>query len=614
VSITPMRKVTLCGPASAKRELVARLQELGCLHLVPLGAAQAAETAGDAETAEAAEDGAGGDAPTPDDARRALRFLLDAPYVRARPRPGDSRPFGRVVREVLALKERRRTLKDRRDELRQQLAALAPWGDFELPGDPGELGGYRLWFYAIPQRQAQRLQDLPYPWILARRTHKTWYVVVLARERPPRHALPVAPTETGGQGTRGLRQELRETLAALEDAELQRIALTQHVPLLRRRMARAGDAEQYRDALARAYDGDGLFALQAWAPKPACARVRRAARAHGMALRIEPPGADELPPTLLDNPRWLKPGEDLAYFYQVPPADDWDPSGVFLGSFALFFAMILSDAGYGLVVLALTLLPIAAWRGDGGQRLRRMTVALGGATVLFGVLAGSFFGLTPPAGNPLAWLHVVDLADYGSAMKLSVAVGVAHIVLANGAQAAAHWPARPAFARLGWIVVALAGFAAWLAHGAGSTLGLQAALAAVGAGLIAVLAFREADPPHGLKQQLKRIAVGLLGVANVTKVFGDVLSYLRLFALGLATAMLAATFNDLAGQLQGALGGLGVLVALVTILVGHTLTFVLAVVSGVVHGLRLEYIEFNAWALSGEGYRFQPLRKREKAA
>jgi V/A-type H+-transporting ATPase subunit I len=97
-------------------------------------------------------------------------------------------------------------------------------------------------------------------------------------------------------------------------------------------------------------------------------------------------------------------------------------------------------------------------------------------------------------------------------------------------------------------------------------------------------------------------------------VFGDVLSYLRLFALGLATAMLAATFNDLAGQLQGALGGLGVLVALVTILVGHTLTFVLAVVSGVVHGLRLEYIEFNAWALSGEGYRFQPLRKREAAA
>jgi V/A-type H+-transporting ATPase subunit I len=199
-------------------------------------------------------------------------------------------------------------------------------------------------------------------------------------------------------------------------------------------------------------------------------------------------------------------------------------------------------------------------------------------------------------------------------MKLSVAVGVAHIALANGAQAAAHWPGRPAFARLGWIVVALAGFAAWLAQDAGSALGLQAALAAVGAGLIAVLAFRQERPPHGLKQQLKRVAVGFMGVANVTKVFGDVLSYLRLFALGLATAMLAATFNDLAGQLQGALGGLGVLVALVTILVGHTLTFVLAVVSGVVHGLRLEYIEFNAWALSGEGYRFQPLRKREAAA
>ncbi len=600
MSITPMHKVTLCGPASAKRELVARLQELGALHVVRLGAAQQAEAADGRE-------------PTPQDTRRALRFLLDAPYVRDRPRPGDTRSFARVVQEVLALKERRRTLKDRRDALRQQLAALEPWGDFELPDDAGELGGYGLWFYAVPHRQVQALEGLSYPWLLVRRTHQTWYVVVLARARPPQHALPVAPTATDGRGTRALRRDLRETLAALEDLELQRIALTQHVPMLRRRMARAADAAQYRDALASTHDADGLFALQAWVPEAARARVRRAALDHGMALRIEPPAEDELPPTLLDNPRWLKPGEDLAYFYQVPPADDWDPSGVFLGTFALFFAMILSDAGYGLLVLALTLLPIAAWRGDGGQRLRRMTVALGGATVVFGVLAGSFFGLTPPAGSPLAWLHVVELGDYGSAMKLSVAVGVAHIVLANAAQAAAHWPGRPAYARLGWIVVALAGFAAWLAHGAGSTLGLQFALAAVGAGLIGVLAFREEHPPHGLKQQLKRIAVGLLGVANVTKVFGDVLSYLRLFALGLATAMLAATFNDLAGQLQGALGSLGVLVALVTILVGHSLTFVLAVVSGVVHGLRLEYIEFNAWALSGEGYRFQPLRKREAA-
>jgi V/A-type H+-transporting ATPase subunit I len=596
-----MHKVTLCGPAADKRRLIARLQELGCLHVVNLGAPDAAE-------------GRAGDQPTPADARRALRFLLDAPHVRGRPRPGDTRPFERVVRDVLALKARRRELKDRRDELRHQLDQLAAWGDFELPDDPDALGGYRLWFYAIPQRQADALRRLDHPWHLVRRTHKTWYAVVLGRERPPQDALPVAPIETDGRGTAGRRRELAEVQAALEDVELQRMALTGHVATLRRGMARAADAAQYRDALASAYDGDGLFALQAWAPAHRSERVRQAALDHGMAVRVAPPEPDELPPTLLDNPRWLQPGEDLAYFYQVPPARDWDPSGVVLTSFALFFAMILSDAGYGLVVLALTALPIAAWQGAGGQRLRRLVIALGGATVVFGVLAGSFFGWTPPPGSLPARAHLIELGDYDTAMKLSVAIGVAHIVLANAAQALAHWPARPALARLGWIAVALAGFAAWLAHTAGSRLGLEAALGVVAAGLLAVLAFRSGRPPRGLKQQLKRIAVGFLGVANVTKVFGDVLSYLRLFALGLATAMLAATFNDLAGQLQGTLGGLGVLAALVTVLVGHTLTFILAVVSGVVHGLRLEYIEFNAWALSGEGYRFAPLEKTEAAA
>jgi V/A-type H+-transporting ATPase subunit I len=90
-----------------------------------------------------------------------------------------------------------------------------------------------------------------------------------------------------------------------------------------------------------------------------------------------------------------------------------------------------------------------------------------------------------------------------------------------------------------------------------------------------------------------------------------VLSYLRLFALGLASASLALTFNDLARQVADEVPGLGLLFAILILLVGHVLNLLLSVMSGVVHGLRLNFIEFYNWALLGEGYPFRPFKKKE---
>jgi V/A-type H+-transporting ATPase subunit I len=90
-----------------------------------------------------------------------------------------------------------------------------------------------------------------------------------------------------------------------------------------------------------------------------------------------------------------------------------------------------------------------------------------------------------------------------------------------------------------------------------------------------------------------------------------VLSYLRLFALGLASASLAVTFNDLATQAMGAGPGIGLLLALLILALGHVLNLVLAVVSGVVHGLRLNLIEFYNWGINEEGYPFNAFRKKE---
>jgi V/A-type H+-transporting ATPase subunit I len=110
---------------------------------------------------------------------------------------------------------------------------------------------------------------------------------------------------------------------------------------------------------------------------------------------------------------------------------------------------------------------------------------------------------------------------------------------------------------------------------------------------------------------LLRLLDGLAALTNITKIFGDVLSYLRLFALGLASASLAITFNQLAVQVQGAFPGLGLLLGILILILGHSINLGLAIISGFVHGLRLNFIEFFNWGLSEEGYPFRAFAKKE---
>jgi V/A-type H+-transporting ATPase subunit I len=104
----------------------------------------------------------------------------------------------------------------------------------------------------------------------------------------------------------------------------------------------------------------------------------------------------------------------------------------------------------------------------------------------------------------------------------------------------------------------------------------------------------------------------MMQFTNVSKAFGDVLSYLRLFALGLASAQLAVTFNGLAADASNR-GGIGLLLAILILLAGHTINFLLGLLGGVVHGLRLNCIEFFNWSLTEEGYAFEPFRRKAES-
>ena len=187
-------------------------------------------------------------------------------------------------------------------------------------------------------------------------------------------------------------------------------------------------------------------------------------------------------------------------------------------------------------------------------------------------------------------------------MKLSISIGCLHLAFANAVVAYRARSFADKAKPMGWIAVIFGGLTLYL--------GWQH----LGIGLLAggFLVIFLAGFVGSQKQFPWRVIDGISSLAGVSKLFGDVMSYLRLFALGLASASLALTFNQLAAQVQQAVPGLGLLLSLLILLLGHGINLMLAIISGFVHGLRLNFIEFFNWGLTEEGYPFQAFAKKEK--
>jgi V/A-type H+-transporting ATPase subunit I len=593
MSIVALDKVTLYGLAADKRGALERLQELGCVHLKSLRAAPR-------EPEKAAPE-------RPESAYKALRYLLETGSRRHQVMDPAGFDLDSVVAQVEANREQTRAAADRRDFLAGRIADLEPWGEFRLP-DPATLLGYRLWFYIVPNDRLRNLPGQDIAWSIVQRDARQAYVVVVARDEPARGVMPVPRTRTGTVPVARLRQELAGVHLQLEDLAAERASLTRWIQLIGQHLAHAENQAALWHAGEMTLDTGELFAIQGWAPRQSLAALREYAGRLGLALVAEAPSADDRPPTLLNNPRKVSGGQDLVSFFQTPGYAGWDPSQVLFFSFALFFAMIMGDAGYATLLLVFLL---AGWRRLGrsqiGLRLRYLALTMLGASVVYGVLVGSYFGVSPTPGSALAGMQLLDINDYPTMMRLSVAVGVLHVTLANLITAWRQdtWLAR--FAPLGWGLAVVGGFGMW----AGGPEIARVATGMLAGGLVAVLLFTSNRPWRRPADLAWRLLDGLLGLTRVSGALGDILSYMRLFALGLASASLAVTFNGLAQQVQAALPGIGLLFALLILLFGHTLNLALGVMSGVVHGLRLNFIEFYNWSVSDEGYQFRSFAKKE---
>jgi V/A-type H+-transporting ATPase subunit I len=323
------------------------------------------------------------------------------------------------------------------------------------------------------------------------------------------------------------------------------------------------------------------------------------ARSRKWGIVITEPSADDNVPTLLRNPTWvgmIKPVLELLGL--TPGYRELDVSTLFLIFFSIFFGILIGDAGYGLVYILITL---------GVQKKMQLntemktTVSLfyllGSCAILWGILTGTIFGQVwvPPL--------VPQLNNATFMQTFCFFLGALHLSIAHSWRAYLKFPSLKALADVGWICVL------WTAFFLARTLILGEAFPTWGiwlfaTGIVLVILFTnpQANVLRAIGEGLGTVALSLMN--NIT----DVISYVRLFAVGLAGLAIAETTNTLSSGLGD---GVAALVAGVVILIiGHGLNIILGLMSVLVHGVRLNVLEFSGHAnVTWSGFTFEPLKE-----
>jgi len=327
------------------------------------------------------------------------------------------------------------------------------------------------------------------------------------------------------------------------------------------------------------------------------------AKINKWGIMITEPSAGDTVPTLLRNPKWvgmIKPV--LGLLGLTPGYHELDVSMLFLIFFSIFFGILIGDAGYGLVYILLTVL-FAIWLhkkmllNTEKKTIVSLFFLLGSCAIIWGALTGTFFGQ--------GWLTplIPQLNNATFMATFCFFLGAFHLSIAHSWRAYLKIPSLTALADVGWICILWAAFflARTLILGEGFP---PWGIWMVAAGVVLVILFThpQANILRGIGEGLGTVALSFMN--NIT----DVISYIRLFAVGLATLAIAETTNFLASGWFGE--GVAAFVAGAVILItGHGLNIVLGPMSVLVHGVRLNVLEFSGHAnVTWSGVTFEPLK------
>ncbi|MBN1975375.1 MAG: hypothetical protein JW787_17180 [Sedimentisphaerales bacterium] len=344
-----------------------------------------------------------------------------------------------------------------------------------------------------------------------------------------------------------------------------------------------------------------LFAIQGWVPSSQADLLSENLKKHEItaAVEIMPAAEGEQPPTLIEYPKWAKPIKGLFDILgTVAGYQEFDVSVPFMLALPIFAAMLIGDGGYGAVLLLGLLLGYKKAAPALGENFTRLLIIIGAATLVWGFLCGSFFGYDK-LYKPLIPVNMTDQSRY-LLMQISFIMGAIHLSTAQFWQALRLYPNLCFLNKVGWgvFVWGMLGVVRMFVLGSSLAWGTPWPYLLIAGAILAILF----NSPG--KNIIKMV---LLGVANfplsMLSAFSDVISYVRLMAVGLASGVLAASFNDLAFSAGPWYLAIPILVF------GHGLNLGLALIALFAHGVRLNMLEFsNNLGMQWIGYSYKPFK------
>lgn len=387
------------------------------------------------------------------------------------------------------------------------------------------------------------------------------------------------------------------------------------------------------------------FVLEGWVRDDEVEKTEQAIKSvtEAYSFEVRDPVEGEEPPSVVKNNRFVKPFEEVQTLYSRPTYGTIDGTPYMTPFYILLFGLMLSDTGYGILLMLGTLLYIKKKKPTGmSAGISRVLFWGGLSTIVWGVLCGSFFGITKTSASTIEvggvfsqismffeklgiFPALLDPMQNSMVMLgLCFGLGVLHIVAgyivgAIDRFSKGDWKSA-IFDQISWVLITLGlvvGFLPAIAGMAGMSVTLpksvtMPALIAAGVGALMVVLFKGREK----RNILKRMMSGLGGLYDVTSVLADILSYARLFALGIATGVIGQVFNMLCGMLASAsnpvmkiVGAIGSIVLLVLL---HTFNVAINALGAFVHCARLQYVEFYGKFYESGGKEFRPLSYNTK--
>lgn len=495
-----------------------------------------------------------------------------------------------------------------RGALERELAEAEPWGDY----DRGRLAVFGLHFYRVASKKYDPAWEEQYAIQVVDRDEKedTRFVIVGDNAGFPVKELP-APKRTVAELKTLLQEqeEKIETHRKILEARKADIPQMQHeIRVLE------SELDRYLAATAAVPAAeDTIDTLVGFAPTENDAAVTEYLDQAAVYYVKSEATLEDNPPIKLKNNKFVKMFEVLTDMYGRPDYNEFDPTPYISVFFLLFFAMCMGDAGYGLL---LAIIGILLRKSDGMKSLAPLVTVLGIGTFVVGIVMHTFFGvdISQLAWIP-SWLKAVmitgTIGGFEAQMVLSLAIGIVHLCLAmvvKTVYATRNKGFLGSMGVWGWTLLIVGGVA----------LGTLAMLSLLPAGVVKVI-FIVLGVVSALgiflfndihRNPLKNIGSGLWEAYNtVTGLLGDVLSYLRLYALGLAGGMLGKAFNDIATMTLGdGSFGFGWFTFALILVIGHALNLAMCCLGAFVHPLRLNFLEFfKNSGYDGKGRVYNPL-------